>query len=393
MQYFGADGLGSVRQIYDASAQVIGSSRYDPYGNVMSQSGATSVFAFTGEQYDAATGLEYLRARYYSAAQGRFVTRDVWEGDPNAPMSYNAWLYAYANAVNLMDPSGQQPVSSQVLLSLVSGVMPGLNISFGTNLGKLLADLLDACVLDHMPPGIGPAIPNGQSSSGSNAGAPPPAMPIPPPTGAGSITKAQLADLARLADVDSITPVPFVPSYALTSMVGAFAAVGEGNVYCPLERVKESDPDPASCGAAFKALLLTVRNRFNANVAAIQDRRIQHYLYATLDNVNSDARIMTYGCDRGNCSAYQGLNSWEERPHTFNLELPKIARQFRIAFQSALAVFQGGYTNSKVGKSTYFGSQAVASPYCPTPAPGQQSKCYSSNFGATGKDPTFFWGQ
>ncbi len=32
MQYFGADGLGSVRQIYDASAQVIGSSRYDPYG-------------------------------------------------------------------------------------------------------------------------------------------------------------------------------------------------------------------------------------------------------------------------------------------------------------------------------------------------------------------------
>ncbi len=108
MQYFGADGLGSVRQIYDASAQVVGSSRYDPYGNMLSQSGATSVFAFTGEQYDAATGLEYLRARYYSAAQGRFVTRDVWEGDPNAPMSYNRWLYAYANAANRIDPSGQQ---------------------------------------------------------------------------------------------------------------------------------------------------------------------------------------------------------------------------------------------------------------------------------------------
>ncbi len=63
MQYFGADGLGSVRQIYDASAQVVGSSRYDPYGSLIAQSGATSVFAFTGEQYDAATGLEYLRAR------------------------------------------------------------------------------------------------------------------------------------------------------------------------------------------------------------------------------------------------------------------------------------------------------------------------------------------
>ncbi len=195
MQYFGADGLGSVRQIYDSSGQVVGSTRYDPYGNVMSQGGtATSVFAFAGEQQDA-TGLEYLRARYYSSAQGRFTTRDVWEGDPNAPMSYNAWLYAYANAVNLTDPSGQQPISSRVLLSLVSGVIPELHINFGTNLGNLLADLLDACLLDHMPPGIGPAVPNGQSSSGSNAGAPPPAMPIPPSTGAPSITKAGLVSL------------------------------------------------------------------------------------------------------------------------------------------------------------------------------------------------------
>ncbi len=107
MQYFGADGLGSVRQIIDASAVVVGSSRYDPYGNVMSQSGtATSVFAFAGEQQDA-TGLTYLRARYYSSAQGRFTTRDVWEGDPNAPMSYNAWNYTNGNPVNYTDRTGR----------------------------------------------------------------------------------------------------------------------------------------------------------------------------------------------------------------------------------------------------------------------------------------------
>ncbi len=45
MQYFGADGLGSVRQIYDASAMVVGSTRYDPFGNVMSQSGRARVCA------------------------------------------------------------------------------------------------------------------------------------------------------------------------------------------------------------------------------------------------------------------------------------------------------------------------------------------------------------
>ncbi len=55
MQYFGADGLGSVRQLYDASGQVIANNRYDPYGSLMSQSGsATSVFGFTGEQREAA---------------------------------------------------------------------------------------------------------------------------------------------------------------------------------------------------------------------------------------------------------------------------------------------------------------------------------------------------
>ncbi len=125
MQYFGADGLGSVRQIYDVSAQVVGSTRYDPYGSVLAQSGATSMFAFTGEQYDAGTGLEYLRARYYSAAQGRFVTRDTWEGDPNAPMSYNAWLYAYANSVNLTDPSGQVPLAPPIRRSCGCGLVGG----------------------------------------------------------------------------------------------------------------------------------------------------------------------------------------------------------------------------------------------------------------------------
>ncbi len=62
MQYFGADALGSVRQLYDASGQVIANARYDPYGNVLAQSGAASAYGFAGEQYDAGTGLKYLWA-------------------------------------------------------------------------------------------------------------------------------------------------------------------------------------------------------------------------------------------------------------------------------------------------------------------------------------------
>jgi hypothetical protein len=45
----------------------------------------------------------------YSPTDGRFTTKDSWQGDYNRPMSYNAWLYVYANPINLTDPSGHDP--------------------------------------------------------------------------------------------------------------------------------------------------------------------------------------------------------------------------------------------------------------------------------------------
>ncbi len=105
MQYFGSDALGSVRQLYDASGQVVGSTRYDPYGNVMAQSGATSVFAFAGEQGDA-TGLTYLRARYYSAYLNQWIQPDTILPDFKNPQSLNRYTYVLDNPVLYTDPSG-----------------------------------------------------------------------------------------------------------------------------------------------------------------------------------------------------------------------------------------------------------------------------------------------
>jgi len=50
----------------------------------------------------------YLRARYYEPSVGRFLSRDVWEGDLSLPMSYNAWLYVHSNPTNWTDPTGRQ---------------------------------------------------------------------------------------------------------------------------------------------------------------------------------------------------------------------------------------------------------------------------------------------
>jgi len=50
MQYFGADALSSVRQMYNASGQIVANNRYDPFGSVLAQSGVGgSNYGFAGE--------------------------------------------------------------------------------------------------------------------------------------------------------------------------------------------------------------------------------------------------------------------------------------------------------------------------------------------------------
>ncbi len=104
--YFLGDALGSVRQLVDADGEVTLAKGYEPYGQLMSSagSGATS-YGFTNEWMDA-TGLVYLRARYYAPWQGRFLSRDAWDGDYNQPLTLNKWLYVSANPINFTDPMG-----------------------------------------------------------------------------------------------------------------------------------------------------------------------------------------------------------------------------------------------------------------------------------------------
>jgi RHS repeat-associated protein len=55
---------------------------------------------------DVATGLVYLRARYYSPHQARFVTEDIWDGNYTKPLSLNGWIYVEGNPTNYVDSSG-----------------------------------------------------------------------------------------------------------------------------------------------------------------------------------------------------------------------------------------------------------------------------------------------
>ncbi len=123
-EYHLGDALGSVRQLTNTSGEVTLTRRYDPYGKA-SQSGGSSQteYGFTGEAADA-SGLIYLRARYYAPTDGRFLSRDTWEGDVNHPLSMNRWLYVEGNPVNYRDPFG------------LWSIAPGFDLSNGGLYGQ-----------------------------------------------------------------------------------------------------------------------------------------------------------------------------------------------------------------------------------------------------------------
>jgi len=64
-----------------------------------------SAYGFTGEMQSG--DLVYLRARYLNVNDGRFLSRDTWEGDYSSPLSLNRWMYVEGNPVNRVDPTGQ----------------------------------------------------------------------------------------------------------------------------------------------------------------------------------------------------------------------------------------------------------------------------------------------
>ena len=105
-EYFLGDALGSVRQLTDATGEIMYASAYDPYGVTTQAYGASQTsYGFTGEFTDP-SGMVYLRARYYMPGDGRFITRDTWMGDYDSPLSLNRWMYVEGNPVNRVDPTG-----------------------------------------------------------------------------------------------------------------------------------------------------------------------------------------------------------------------------------------------------------------------------------------------
>ncbi|MDR2643696.1 MAG: RHS repeat-associated core domain-containing protein [Planctomycetaceae bacterium] len=126
--YFTFDGHGSTRVLTDLAGAIVELYAFDAYGNVIGFDPSTALteFLYSGEQFDSKIGQQYLRARYYDPATGRFNRLDPFFGNLNDPPSLHKYLYAHGNPVNGIDPSGRS----------LAGV--SLSIAIGAGLGALV---------------------------------------------------------------------------------------------------------------------------------------------------------------------------------------------------------------------------------------------------------------
>ncbi|MFO1065395.1 MAG: RHS repeat-associated core domain-containing protein [Pirellulales bacterium] len=153
------DHQGSIRDLVrfnetTSSATVVDHIMYDAFGRTVDETHpeVDHLYGYTGREYDDAIALQYNRARFYDAEQGRWISQD--------PMSFaagdvNLYRYAGSRTTDQSDPSGYQtpgekrnnsenPSSLQISLEIVNDPIDETTQSFETKLRMELALAIDA---------------------------------------------------------------------------------------------------------------------------------------------------------------------------------------------------------------------------------------------------------
>ena len=116
-------------------------------------------YRFTGEQWDEDLEMYFLRARYLNVSTGRFHTMDTFEGRSQDPITLHKYLYANANPVNGIDPSGKFTLSQTAVVGGIIGLLSSMaNVAFNyENIsgGQIAAELIAGTVIGTVTGGIG----------------------------------------------------------------------------------------------------------------------------------------------------------------------------------------------------------------------------------------------
>jgi RHS repeat-associated protein len=148
LSFYGYDGHGSVRTLTDASGSVTDAYTYDAFGNLLSSTGTTpNDYRSCGERFDGNLGFYHLRARFMNPAAGRFITMDTFEGSNSDPLTLHKYLYARANPVRNVDPSGRASLVEEEIVIADAGILDSMSALGQAALRHLLTNRLTTGVL------------------------------------------------------------------------------------------------------------------------------------------------------------------------------------------------------------------------------------------------------
>ncbi|MCW5554626.1 MAG: RHS repeat-associated core domain-containing protein [Verrucomicrobiae bacterium] len=160
--YYHADGNGNVAYLVNSSQTLAASFRYDPYGNLISQSGglaSANVYRFSSKEFHAASGLYYYGYRWYAPNLQRWPNRDpldeagfeLMRRKPSQVFGdgSNSYLFVKNNPISRRDPFGlvsEEDCHKQLTKDMVAvsregakcranAVLGGLIGAFGTVIG------------------------------------------------------------------------------------------------------------------------------------------------------------------------------------------------------------------------------------------------------------------
>ncbi len=149
--YYHYDGLGSTRALSIGDASVTDRYNYNAFGELLDKTGSTvNNYLFTGEQYDPNARFYYLRARYYDQATGRFTSIDPFEGNLSDPMSLHKYLYAHANPIMNIDPSGKFTLVSISVSMSIQSTLQSIQITYLKSMIKMALNAAQVifCVIE-----------------------------------------------------------------------------------------------------------------------------------------------------------------------------------------------------------------------------------------------------
>jgi len=123
------DGRGSVIALTTSTSKKVTTYSYDEYGVTTSAGQCVdNPYRYNAEYTDDLTGMQYLRARYYRAQTGSFITADTYAGRITTPLSLNRYTYVHNNPMLGKDPSGHFVLTTMLICAGV-GAAIGAGVS------------------------------------------------------------------------------------------------------------------------------------------------------------------------------------------------------------------------------------------------------------------------